>query len=415
MTGLRIQPTPKQREAHQALNNNTVVLYGGAIRGGKSYWLLLELLTLAFKYDNSRWLILRASYTNISRTILVSFRELMSKGFDQYLKKWDGQTMTATFNNGSQIMFMAESFDGDKELNKFRGLEINGAGIDEINEIQEQTFNKVIERSGSWNGAGHVPIKIICTCNPTHSWVKTRFYDKWENGSLPEGWKYIPAKLTDNPYLSPEYVESLQKNMPDYEYQVFVQGRWDVRLEGLLFDNHDLKRFSLKDLNTDGVESTLGYIDVADEGTDYLCFIVGKIFKNKVFITDVVFTNKNVDVTLPLCAGLIQKEKVDYVRVETNNQGSVFIKMLRDKIAPDRVLGVKNTTNKITRVMMQYGFIKEYFYFRDDYERNSEYDLFMKQILSFQKDGNNKHDDAPDALAGLSKFIQTMTPDLFNR
>lgn len=203
--------------------------------------------------------------------------------------------------------------------------------------------------------------------------------------------------------------------MPDYEYQVFVQGRWDVKLEGLLFDNQELKRFSLKDLNTDGVESTLGYIDVADEGTDYLCFIVGKIFKGKVFITDVVFTNKNIDITLPLCLGLIQAEKVDYCRVETNNQGSVFIKMLRDKLDGERILGVKNTTNKITRVMMQYGFIKEFFYFRDDYDRGSEYDLFMKQILSFQKDGNNKHDDAPDALAGLSKFIQTMTPELFNR
>lgn len=414
MTGLTIRPTPKQREAHQALQSNSVVLYGGAIRGGKSYWLLLELLTLAFKYDNSRWLILRASYTNISRTILVSFREMMGKGFDQYLKKWDGQTMTATFMNGSQIMFMAESFDGDKELNKFRGLEINGAGIDEINEIQEQTFNKVIERSGSWNGAGVVPIKIICTCNPTHGWVKSRFYDKWEANKLPEGWRYIPAKLTDNPFLSPDYVQSLQKNMPEYEYKVFVEGRWDVKLEGLLFDDNEFKRFKLNEIQGDA-DSVLGYIDVADEGNDNLCFILGKIYKNKVFITDVVFTNQNVDITLPLCAGLISKEKADFVRVETNNQGSVFIKMLRDKLSPERILGVKNTTNKVTRVLMQYAFIKEYFYFRDDYDKGSEYDLFMKQILSFRKDGNNKHDDAPDALAGLSKFIQTMLPDNFNR
>ena len=339
---------------------------------------------------------------------------MMGKGFDQYLKKWDGQTMTATFNNGSQIMFMAESFDGDKELNKFRGLEINGAGIDEVNEIQEQTFNKVIERSGSWNGAGVVPIKIICTCNPTHGWVKNRFYDKWEANKLPEGWRYIPAKLTDNPYLSPDYVTSLQKNMPEYEYKVFVEGRWDVKLEGLLFDDNEFKRFKLNEIQGDA-DSVLGYIDVADEGNDNLCFILGKIYKNKVFITNVVFTNQNVDVTLPLCAGLISKEKADFVRVETNNQGSVFIKMLRDKLSAERILGVKNTTNKVTRVLMQYAFIKEYFYFRDDYERGSEYDLFMRQILSFRKDGNNKHDDAPDALAGLSKFIQTMLPDNFNR
>lgn len=414
MTGqIKVLPTPKQREAHRALCDNTVVLYGGAIRGGKSYWLLLEFLTLAFKYDNSRWIILRASYTNIYRTILVTFRTLMSNGFDQYLQKWDGQTMTATFKNGSQIMFMAESFDGDKELNKFRGLEINGAGIDEVNEIQEVTLNKVIERSGSWNGAGHVPVKIAMTCNPTHGWVKSRIYDKWETNTLPEGWVYIPAKLTDNPYLSPDYIESLKKNMPEYEYQVFVEGRWDVRLEGLLFDRTDLNTFSMDQVQGIEFDSVLAYIDVADEGDDYLCMIVGKVHDKRVYITDVIFTDKNIDVTMPLCTGLINKERVDFCRVETNNQGSVFIKMMRERVNPERILGVKNTTNKVTRILMQYAFIKEYVYFRNDIARGSEYDQFIRQVLGFMKDGTSKHDDAPDALAGLSKFISSMLPDRF--
>ena len=337
----------------------------------------------------------------------------MSNGFDQYLQKWDGQTMTATFKNGSQIMFMAESFDGDKELNKFRGLEINGAGIDEVNEIQEVTLNKVIERSGSWNGAGHVPVKIAMTCNPTHGWVKSRIYDKWETNTLPEGWVYIPAKLTDNPYLSPDYIESLKKNMPEYEYQVFVEGRWDVRLEGLLFDRTDLNTFSMDQVQGIEFDSVLAYIDVADEGDDYLCMIVGKVHDKRVYITDVIFTDKNIDVTMPLCTGLINKERVDFCRVETNNQGSVFIKMMRERVNPERILGVKNTTNKVTRILMQYAFIKEYVYFRNDIARGSEYDQFIRQVLGFMKDGTSKHDDAPDALAGLSKFISSMLPDRF--
>jgi hypothetical protein len=226
-----ISPTPKQREAHQILSNSTIVLYGGAIRGGKSYWLIIELLTLCFMYERSRWLILRASYTNIERTILVSFNEIMGQGFSQYVKNFDRNTMTVTFTNGSQIMFMAESFDSDKELNRFRGLEINGAGIDEINEIQEVTFNKVIERAGSWNGCPGAPIKIMCTCNPTQGWVKERFYDRWQKNQLPKGWAYVPAKLTDNPHLNPEYVSSLKFNMPKYEYEVFVEGNWDVSLK----------------------------------------------------------------------------------------------------------------------------------------------------------------------------------------
>ena len=123
---MKIVPTPKQKEAHRILQNNDIVLYGGAIRGGKSIWLLIELFTLCFKYPKSRWLIIRASYSNIERTILVSFRQLLSEGFQQYIKVWDSNTMTATLFNGSQIMFMAESYATDKELNRFRGLEING-------------------------------------------------------------------------------------------------------------------------------------------------------------------------------------------------------------------------------------------------------------------------------------------------
>ncbi len=160
----------------------------------------------------------------------MSFNELMAAGFSQYIKSFDRNTMTVTFNNGSQVIFMAESYDSDKELNRFRGLEINGAGIDEINEIQEVTFNKIIERSGSWNGCKS-PIKILCTCNPTQGWVKERFYDKWQKGTLPQGWAYVPAKLTDNPHLNPDYVNSLKFNMPKYEYEVFVEGNWDVSLK----------------------------------------------------------------------------------------------------------------------------------------------------------------------------------------
>ena len=222
-----ISPTPKQREAHKILEDNTIVVYGGAIRGGKSYWLLLELITYSFQFPGSRWVILRASYTNLERTILVSFKQMLLEGFEQYLRKFDGQSLTATWNNGSQILFMAESYDSDKELNKFRGLEINGAGIDEMNEIEEVTFNKIIERSGSWNGI-NCPPKILATCNPTLGWVKKRIYDPFKDGKLPPGWAYIPAKLTDNPYLSKEYVESLKANMPPYEFEVYVNGNWDV-------------------------------------------------------------------------------------------------------------------------------------------------------------------------------------------
>lgn len=223
-----IRPFPKQREAALIVSSNYITLYGGAIRGGKTIWLILLLWSYAIKYPKSRWLILRNSYTTLLMTTLVSFQECLNMGLAADVASWKQADHTVTLHNGSQIIFMAESYDNDKELNRFRGLEINGAGIDEMNEIQEVTFNKIIERSGSWQMSPGCPIKIIGTCNPTHNWVKEKFYDRWKEQTLPAGWAYVPAKMTDNPHISKAYLDSTKLNMNKYEYDRFVLGDWEV-------------------------------------------------------------------------------------------------------------------------------------------------------------------------------------------
>jgi len=348
----------------------------------------------------------------MKRNLFPTFQKLLDVGFSQYVREWNQSTQTVTFSNGSQIIFMAESYNEDKELNRFRGLEINGAGIDEINEIQPQTFYKIIERSGSWTGAGKVPIKILGTCNPSHGWVKEEFYDPFISGKLKNGWAFVPALITDNPYMNQEYLDFLRANMPEWEYEVFVKGNWDMKLEGVLFSKKDLKTYD-PPLHKDGLSGTMAYIDVADEGDDYLAAVFGRVYDRKIYISDVIFTRENIDITLPIVAAKIREINADYVRVESNNQGSAFIKMLRDIVPPEKILKVNNTTNKHTRILMEYGFIKEHFHFIDGYQAASEYGQFMRQVLSYMKDGTSKHDDAIDALSGLSLFIRGFLPHLF--
>ena len=168
----------KQTQAYQlALSGKKrVILYGGAIRGGKSYWLLLTFISLCSKYPKSRWVIIRESLPTLKRTLLVTLQSILNEGLQQHIKEFNRDTYTLTFLNGSQIIFMAESFADDKELNRFRGLEVNGGGFDEINECRQETFYKLIERAGTWNHAiGTPPILILSTCNPTHEWVKAEW------------------------------------------------------------------------------------------------------------------------------------------------------------------------------------------------------------------------------------------------
>lgn len=174
---------------------------------------------------------LRESLPVIKATLLKTFTEnFLNQGFAQYVKDFNQQTMTLTWSNKSQIIFMAESYDVDKELNRFRGLEINGAFIDEVNEVQEVTFDKIIERSGSWFHSPGCPTKILMSCNPSQGWVKDRFYNPWKENRLPSGIAYIQAKITDNPHIPAEYLESL-KMLPRYQYMAFVEGDWDVNIK----------------------------------------------------------------------------------------------------------------------------------------------------------------------------------------
>jgi hypothetical protein len=174
---------------------------------------------LALAYGGSRWVIIRKSLPDLKRTTFPSFTGLLGDGLNAHIRSWNRDTNVVTFNNGSELIFMAESFDEDKDLNRFRGLEVNGAGLDEVNELQEPTFYKVQERIGSWNKAhGKPPIVCLATCNPANNWVKSVIYDRYRDGSLPERWSYIPSKITDNPHIPAEYLESLRE-LPPVQYQ----------------------------------------------------------------------------------------------------------------------------------------------------------------------------------------------------
>lgn len=194
-----------------------------------------------------------------------------------------------------------------------------------------------------------------------------------------------------------------------------------AEVQGLLFRESETKRFTFEEFEKetkteadDGtelslIESTLGYIDPAEGGGDNLAFTVGIIIRNKVFITDVVYTRDTVEASLPNCAVLIEKRKINYVRVEKNGNGSGVIRDLRRLVSPEKILAANSATHKGTRIWNEYGFIQKHFYFlaKSEYVPGSDYDRFMRNIFSYMKVGDNQVDDGPDSIAGLSRFIQS--------
>lgn len=179
--------------------------------------------------------------------------------------------------------------------------------------------------------------------------------------------------------------------------------------KGLLFEN--LNYYEPKDVEKEKFESSLGYGDIADEGDDSLSMPVGRNIGPKIYITDVVFTKDNTDITLPLCAKVLIEQLVNYVRIESNNQGSIFRKELQKLVPKIACLGVNNTAQKHTRIIMYAWLIKKYCYFLKPEYQSAQYKAFMRELTKYKKEeADNKHDDAPDSLSGLVKFILGILP-----
>lgn len=219
-----------------------------------------------------------------------------------------------------------------------------------------------------------------------------------------QGNSFCEAVMTTEEYKQVQKRTAKEIWLAEYQQQ-------PIDIEGRLFS--DYKRINQNEfdefISTNQVEGTLAYIDVSDTGMDYTAMAIAAIVKNQTYIVDYVFNRDNTDLTIPQCAALLNKWNVSYCRVESNNMGAMFARNLQN-LTKTKILQVANTTNKITRIIMQSAFISQRMQFV--VKEDQQCLTFIENMLSFSKEGKNKHDDAPDCLAGLSLFLQSMFKNL---
>lgn len=241
----------------------------------------------------------------------------------------------------------------------------------------------------------------------------------------PEEWTVLsfPCLRDDGTSLWPfkHSVDELIKIQNENEVVFSRQYQQDPKpLAGYLFTKANIKRFTMEEFEKEKslLQTSLAYVDPAEGGGDGLAAPFGRIMHNKVFITDVVYSTDTVEVTEPLVAEKFFSNQCDAIKIEKNGNGSGFVRDMRKLIPADKVFTVTNSVNKGIRIWNEYGFIQKYFYFlaESEYLPGSQYDKFMRNLFAYMKTGENKQDGAPDATAGLSKFIQgnPNTMKLFN-
>lgn len=222
----------------------------------------------------------------------------------------------------------------------------------------------------------------------------------WANLIIPvehEGELYCEEILPKDAF------ERLREGMDTNIFEAnYYQKPLDV--EGRLFT--DLKTY---DTLPDGTESVIAYCDTADEGDDYLACVVGKVKDGEGYITDIYFTQDNMQVTEPATADLLYRNGVTNAKIESNNGGKGFArnveKLIWEKYHTKQVniTWFHQTENKMARILTGATFIINHVYFPEKWDK--KWPEFYKAVMGFTKDGKNKHDDGVEALVEFGKMI----------
>jgi len=217
------------------------VLYGGAAGGGKSFAMLIDPLRYCHKKAH-RALILRRSMPEL--------RELIDKSREIYPQAFPGAKFREvekvwTFPSGAKIEF--GFLEKDADVYRYQGQAYSWIGFDEITHLPtEFGWNYLASRLRTTDST--IKTYLRCTANPggvgAH-WVKKRYVDPVENNKSFVGTdgltrKFIPAKLSDNPYLAKDGVyEKMLESLPPTQRKQLLEGNWDVS-EGAAFAEFDL-------------------------------------------------------------------------------------------------------------------------------------------------------------------------------
>lgn len=327
-----LELTPKQVAWLDAVLSGRYkyLLAGGAIRGAKTVGGLAIIWVLCKVFPGSRWAVVRKDLPTLKRNTIPTFERFKPQPFVGQIHRQD---WLVRCSNGSQILFFTESISEDPDLNRWRGLEVNGFLADEANELQQATFHKMIERAGSWiiqpsatnPTPSQPPPLVLATCNPADNWVRTTFYEPHQRGELQPPYFFLPMTSDDNPYVTEDQREGW-KNLPDLLYRKFVLGDWSVSDDPARLIQLE---WVLNAANTDPVAGThrLG-VDVARYGDDESCWA---LLRGNCLAEITSTGGLSIDLVSSKTRELIQANTVnaDQVRVDVVGLGAGVVDTLR--------------------------------------------------------------------------------------
>lgn len=264
-------------------------IYLGSAGSGKSYFIVQKLVIRACT-EKIRILVCRKYGTTIRQTVFALFKEILdSWKLTPYITIRETD-FNIRFPNGSEIIFTGL----DEEQKLLSLTNIGSVFIEEAFEVDKDLVEQLNLRMRGTNQNQ----QIIMAFNPIskNHWL----YDFCEVNP-PESFCFSKTTYKDNPFLSLEYVKSLEdlRLRNPSKYRIYGLGEWGNDPEGLVLTNWEedyqilpelLKNPSLEHLA--GLD--FGYIDptavieaLYDKGNSTI-YVINEFFKSRCQLDEVV-------------------------------------------------------------------------------------------------------------------------------
>ena len=266
-------------ETKQAIAFNTTateILYGGAVGGGKSYYLRVSAIRWCLNIEGIQVYLFRRTLPDLRDNHLrgpSSFHVMLSDMVLNGHCKYKTVENEFEFKNGSVLHLCY--CDSENDVEKYRGAEIHILLMDELTHFSDYQFRflrgrvRVAGLKIPEQFKGLVP-RIECGSNPGsigHAWVKRAFispkpyFEIWKTPAEEGGMlrQFIPAKLSDNTYLTkddPDYADRIRGMGTDTLVRAMLDGDWDI-IAGQAFEKLSRSKHC---------------IDPFDPPLDWVCF-----------------------------------------------------------------------------------------------------------------------------------------------
>lgn len=209
-----------------------------------------------------------------------------------------------------------------------------------------------------------------------------------------DGTILCPTILSYKSYT--EKTRSMDANIASANYQQIP-----IDLKGKLYSS-----FKTYEKLPGEFSSIYSYCDTADEGDDYLCNIIYGDFYHEAYILDVYFTKEAMEITEPETAKRLTDYKVNKAKIESNNGGRGFARTIERLLneAKNYITVIKwfhQSKNKQARILTHATWVMEHCYFPVNWR--DKWPEFYEAMTTYQREGKNAHDDAPDATTGVAE------------